>query len=203
MMTCFFALFLPSASISTGLCLWLRVGAAFSSLRAAPHAPCLRMRSPFSCARSFMGLRRPVLRWVRSVPMTFVGSLPRWRFTVTGRSPRCLTRPPGAPVRCLPPFTCVTVSMSFRIFARWVRSWLRVRGSHSPHLFLICSGGGGGSMSPLSPRLCGLFQLLVVVACPSSSCLGLGVSRFSVFITFLLFILFMFIFFICFMRVPA
>ena len=30
----------------------------------------------FSCARSFMGLRRPVLKWVRSVPMTFVGSLP-------------------------------------------------------------------------------------------------------------------------------
>ena len=77
MMTCFFALFVPFASISTGLCLWLRVGAAFSSLRAAPRAPCLRVRSPFSCVRSFMGLRRPVLRWVQSVPMTFVGSLPR------------------------------------------------------------------------------------------------------------------------------
>ena len=35
-------------------------------------------------------------------------------------------------------------------------------------------------MSPLSPQLRGLFQLLVVVACPSSSCSGLGVSRFSV-----------------------
>ena len=58
-------------------------------------------------------------------------------------------------------------------------------------------------MSPLSLRLCGLFQLLVVVACPSSFCSGLGVSRFRVFITFLLFILFMFIFFICFMRVLA
>ena len=77
MMTCFFALFVPFASISTGICLWLRVGAAFSSLRAVPRAPCLRMLSPFSCARSFMGLRRPVLRWVRSVPMTFVVSLPR------------------------------------------------------------------------------------------------------------------------------
>ena len=49
-------------------------------------------------------------------------------------------------------------------------------------------------MSPLSPRLRGLFQLLVVVACPSSSCSGLGVSRFSVFITFLLLILFMCVF---------
>ena len=103
-------------------------------------------------------------------------------------------------------FTCVTFSMSFRVFARWVRSWLRVRGSRSPHLFPICSGGGGGSMSPLSPLFRGskaCFQLLVVVACPSSSCAGLGVSRFSVFVTFLLFILFMCIFFICIMRVPA
>ena len=56
-------------------------------------------------------------------------------------------------------FTCVTFSMSFRVFARWVRSWLRVRGSRSPHLFLICSGGGGGSMSPLSPLLQGLFSV--------------------------------------------
>ena len=200
-MTCFFALFVPSASISTGLCLWLRVGAAFSSPRAAPRAPCLRMRSPFSCTRSL--LRRPVLRWVRSVPMTFVGSLPRWLFTVTGQSPLCLTRPPEASVRCLPPFTCVTFSMSFRVFACWVRSWLRVRGSRSPRLFPICSGGVGGSMSPLSPLLRGLFQLLVVVACPSSSCSGLGVSRFCVFYTFLLFILFMCILFICIMRVHA
>ena len=77
LLTCFFARFVPFAFISTGLCLWLRVGAASSSLRAAPRAPCLRMRSHFYCARSFMGLRCPVLRWVRSVPMTFVGFLPR------------------------------------------------------------------------------------------------------------------------------
>ena len=38
MMSCFFALFMPFASISTGLCLLLRVGAAFLSLRAAPRA---------------------------------------------------------------------------------------------------------------------------------------------------------------------
>ena len=106
-------------------------------------------------SKLFMGLRRPVLRWVRSVPMTFVVSLPQWRSTATGRSPRCLTRPPGAPVRCLPPFTCATFSMSLKVFAHWVRSWLGVRGSRSPHLFPICSGGGGGSVSPLSPLLRG------------------------------------------------
>ena len=61
MLTCFFALFVPFAFLSTGLCLWLRVGAAFSSLRAAPRMPCLRIRSHFYCARSFMGLQRPVL----------------------------------------------------------------------------------------------------------------------------------------------
>ena len=205
-MACFFALFVPFAYISTGLCLWLRVGAAFSSLQAAPRAPCLRVQSPFSFARSFMGLRWPVLRWVRSMPMTFVGSLPRWLFTVTGQSPRCLMRPPGAPVRCLPPFTCVTFGMSFRVFARWVRSWLRVRGSCSPYLFPICSGGGGGSMSPLSPLLRG-----------SVACFGywlwwpalpvpvrvLGYPVFVFFYTFLLFLLFMCILFICIMRVPA
>ena len=73
--------------------------------------------------------------------------------------------------------------MSFRVFAHWVRSWLRVLGSRSPHLFPFCSGGGGGSMSPLSPLLRSskaCFQLLVVVSCPSCSCAGLGVSRFNV-----------------------
>ena len=198
-MTCCFALCVPSASISTGHCPWLRVAAAFSSLRAAPLAPCLRMRFRSSCSRSFMGLRRPVLRWVRSVPMTFMVSLPQWRSTATGRSLWCLTQPPGAPVRCLPPFTCTTFSMSFKVFARWVRSWLRVRGSRRPHLFPICSGGGGGSRSPLSPLLHYLLQLLVVVACPSSSCSGLGVSRLVFLFPFLLRVSPLFVF----MRVPA
>ena len=200
-MTCFFALFVPSASISTGLCLWLRVAAAFSSLRAAPIAPCLRMRSPFSCARSFMGLR-----WVRSVPMTFVVSLPRWRSTVTGQSPRCLMRPHGAPVRCLPPFTCVTFSMSFKVFARWVCSWLRVQGSHSPHLFLICSGGGGGSMSPLSPLLrssVACFSYWLWWPALPVPVRVLGYPVFVFLFRFSCFILFMFLFFICFMHVPA
>ena len=198
-MTCCFALYVPSAFISTGLCPWLRVATTFSSLRASPLAPCLRMRFRSSCARSFMGLRRPFLRWVQSVPMTFVVSLPRWRSTATGRSPRFLTHPPEAPFRCLPPFTCATFSMNFKVFARWVRSWLRVRGLSSPHLFLICSvgGWGGGSMSPLSPRLRYLLQVLVVVACPSSS--GLGVSHF----VFLLSFFSMFLFFICFYACPS
>ena len=129
--------------------------------------------------------------------MTFVVSLPRWLSTVTGRSPRCLTRPPGAPVWCLPPSTCMTFSMSFKVFTHWVRSWLRVPGSRSPHLFPICSGGGGGSMSPLSPRLRSLLQLLVVVACPSSSCSGLGVFCFCIFIPFLFSLCFFYLFVLC------
>ena len=60
-------------------------------------------------------------------------------------------------------------------------------------------------MSPLSPLLCGSkagFHLLVVVACPSSSCAGLGVSRFSVF-CYIFIGYSLCIFFICIMRVPA
>ena len=57
-------------------------------------------------------------------------------------------------------------------------------------------------MSPLSPLLRDLFQLLVVVACPFSSCSGLGVSRFSVFYSNFI-ICSLFLFFICIMRVPA
>ena len=61
-------------------------------------------------------------------------------------------------------------------------------------------------MSPLSPLLSGskaCFQLLVVVACPSSSCVGLGVSRFSVFCyIFIVYSLYVYLF-ICIMRVPA
>ena len=56
-------------------------------------------------------------------------------------------------------------------------------------------------MSPLSPLLRDLFQLLVVVACPSSSCLGLGVSHFSVFFylifLFVLFVSFIYLYYAC------
>ena len=39
----------------------------------------------------------------------------------------------------------------------WVRLWLQARGSGSPHLFLTCSGGGGGPMPSLSLLLLGSF----------------------------------------------
>ena len=75
--------------------------------------------------------------------------------TATGQSPRSWSPPLGAQIRCFPLFTCATFSMSSMAFARWVRSWLRVRGSGSPHLFLACSVGGGGATSHLSPLLRG------------------------------------------------
>ena len=56
-------------------------------------------------------------------------------------------------------------------------------------------------MSPLSPRLRGLFQLLFVVACPFSSCSGLGVSRFCVllyiFIVYSLYMYFIYLYYAC------
>ena len=106
-----------------------------------------------------------------------------------------------------PSFYLRDLHMSYcRVFAHWVHSWLRVRGSRSPPLFLFCYGGGGGSMSPLSPLLrCSkaCFQLLVVVACPSSSCAGLGVSRFDVVFLHFYCLFSLCILFICIMRVPA
>ena len=61
-------------------------------------------------------------------------------------------------------------------------------------------------MSPLSPLLRSskaCFQLLVVVACPSYFCAGLGVSCFNVvFVTFYC-LSSLCILFICIMRVPA
>ena len=112
------------------------------------------------------------LRWVPLAPMRFAVSPPMSLFTGTGLSPRSWSPPLGAPVRCSPLFTCVTFSMNTMAFAHWVCSWLRVRGSSSPHLFLTCSGGGGGatsslSLAPVSVAGCG--------ACPSSCCAGAGV----------------------------
>ena len=146
-----------------------------------------------------MGLRPPVWRLVRSVPMTSVGSLPRMLFTVTGPSPRCLTRPPGAPVRFLPLFTCVTFSTSFKVFALWVRSWQRVRGLSSPHLFSICSRGGGDSISPLSPRLrdlCGGYWLVWPALPVPVRVLGFPVLLFFLlhFIVFSLYVYFIYLY---------
>ena len=59
-------------------------------------------------------------------------------------------------------------------------------------------------MSPLSPLLRGsvaCFQLLVVVACPSSSCSRLGVSRFCVllyiFVVYSLYVYFIYLYYAC------
>ena len=178
---------MPCAFISTGLCLWLRIVDVFLFLQVAPLTPCLRMRCPFSCAKSFMGLKPPVLRLVRSVPTTSVGSLPRLPFTVTGLSPRCLTRPHGAPVRFLLLFTCETFSTSIKVSALWVCSWRWVRGSSSPHLFSACSRGGGGSISPLCPLLRGSRPCVVV---PGSGGLPFQFLPGSWGFPFLLFLLF-------------
>ena len=89
-------------------------------------------------------------------PMTYVVSPPQSRSTVTGLSPRFWSLPLGAPVRCSHHFIFVTFNTNMMAFFLWVRLWLRVRGSGSPHL-LTCSGGGGGSTLPLSPLPRGSF----------------------------------------------
>ena len=89
--------------------------------------------------------------------MTSVVSPPPSHFTVTGRSPRSWNPPLGAPVRCSPLFIYATFNMSMMVSCLWVRLWLWARGLGSPHLFLTCSGGGGGPASSLSPLLLGSF----------------------------------------------
>ena len=101
-------------------------------------------------------------------------------------------------------FIYVTFSTNTVAFCRWVRSWLWVRGLSSPHLFLTCSGGGGGAVWSLFPLLrvsctfscdwmCGLPILL------RNGCWG---APFLYFIAFLILHI-LFILFICFMHVPA
>ena len=98
------------------------------------------------------GASRPELGSIRAHEIRSVSTSPS---TGTGQSPRSWSPPLGAQVRCFPHFTCATFSMNTMAFARWVRSWLRVRGLSSPHLFLTCSWGGGGATSPLPPLLRG------------------------------------------------
>ena len=137
------------------LVLSLSFAIAFLSLFVAPFAPCQRMWYPSFCARSFTRPGRLDLRWVQFEPMRFAVSPPLSPSTGTGQSPRSWSPPLGAKFGVFLFFTCATFSMNTMAFARWVRSWLRVRGSSSPHLFLTCSGGGGGATSPLSPLLRG------------------------------------------------
>ena len=145
------ALCVPSAFIWTRLVLCPLFAIAFLCLLVAPLALCQRMRYHSFCAWSFMPPGCLGLRWVPFAPMRFTVSPPLSLFTGIGLSPRFWSPSLGAPVRCSPLFTCATFSMNTMAFAHWIRSWLRVRGSSSPHLFLTCSGGGGGAPSSLAP----------------------------------------------------
>ena len=69
----------------------------------------------------------PVTRMgVRSVHIVSVVSLLLRRFTGIALSPASWSPPPGDPIPCLCLFIFVTFSTSLRVFALWVRSWLRV-----------------------------------------------------------------------------
>ena len=59
----------------------------------------------------------------------------------------------------------------------WVRLWLQARGSGSPHLFLTCSGVGGGPTPSLSLLLLGSFTCFGAGcgACPTCANLVLGI----------------------------
>ena len=103
------------------------------------------------------------LKWVPLGPMRSAVSPPLSLSTGTGRFPRCLSPPLGAPVRCFPHFIYTTYSTNMMAYSRWAHWWLRVRGLVSPHLFLTCSGGGGGAGRSLSPNF--LFSNLCLFIC--------------------------------------
>ena len=111
---------------------------------------------------------------------------PPWsRFTATGWSPQFWSLPPGAPVRCLLPFICATFNTSTMVSCLWVRLLLQARGSGSPHLFLTCSGGGGGPTWSLSLLHLGSFTCFGAGcgACPTSADSVLGYSLFLLFLS--------------------
>ena len=75
----------------------------------SPRRPRARFRRTLprsSCAMLFLLLGLLDLRWVESGLMTSVVLKPPLPSTVTGLSPQFWIPPPGAPVRCSPPFTC-------------------------------------------------------------------------------------------------
>ena len=150
------------------------------------------MLSPFFCARSSMPLGRLGRRWAPLGPMRSAASPPRSLSTATGRFPQCLSPPLGAPVRCSPLFIYVTFSTNMMACSPWVLSWLRVRGLVSPHLFLICSGGGGGANWSLSRLLRGScnFPVAGCWACPSCYGTVALVHPFLFFLAIFLLILF-------------
>ena len=134
-----------------------------------------------------MPLGRLGQRWAPLGPMRAAVSPPLSLSTGTGRFSRYLSPPLGAPVRCSHLFIYATFHTNMMACSRWVHSWLRVRGLVSPHLFLICSGGGGGASRSLSP--------LLRVSCtfPVTGCILLRLFIFAS----------VFILFICITRVPA
>ena len=91
----------------------------------------------------------------------------------------------------------------------WVRLWLQARGSGSPHLFLTCSGGGGGPTLSWSLLLLSSFTCFGAGfgACPTcaDSVLGVLPVLFVVFIRdqFYLFFRFLFLLFMFLLSVPA
>ena len=101
-----------------------------------------------------MGLRLVGGRLVLFVPIALVGCPPWLLFTGIGQLPGCWSPLRGAPIRCLYRFLYVTFNTKLRVSVLWVRSWLRVLGSRSPHLFPLCAGvwGGGGLCRPCSCR---------------------------------------------------
>ena len=132
--------------------------------------------------------------------MTSAVCPPRSPFTVTGRSPRFWSRPLGPPVRYLRPFTYAIFNTSSMASCLWVRLWLRVLRSGNPHLFLICSGGGGGPTWSWSLLLRGFVTVSGLVVGPAQpvpiQCRGYSLSLSSfISVSFYLFIRFLFILF--------
>ena len=74
-------------------------------------------------------------------------------------------------LRFLRIFIYATFNTTMMAFCLWVRLWLQARGSGNRHLFLTCSGGGGGPMLSLSLLLLGSFICFGAGcgACPTSS----------------------------------
>ena len=171
-----------STFIWTGLILCLLSAIAFLCRLVALLALCQRMRSHSFCARLSMPLGRLGLRWVRLGLMKSAVSPPLSLSTGTGRFPQCLSPPLGAPVRCSHLFTCATSSTNMMACSLWVHSWLRVRGLVSPHLFLTCSGGGGGPHRSLSALLqvSSTFPVTGCGACPSCYRTGARVHPFCI-----------------------
>ena len=110
----------------------------FVSPRRPSHALSKSAVSFFLCdVITTAGASRPEVGRVRAHDVCSVS-------TVTGLSPRFWNPPLGAPVWCSHNLILATFNTNMMAFCLWVRLWLRVRGSDSPHLFLTCSGGGGG-----------------------------------------------------------